>query len=159
MTSEVIPAPSGSERLYSYIPHIEQSYSVEGLNTGSLYEAIDIWNISIGRQLLSLDKGGFPIYIKLVDEINLDVVTSSNEEHVDAVSYRYLDTCVIEMKKCGESVCYLEDMVLVHELGHCIGFAHSINPQSIMYPTLNTSQHITSAIIDLINAESLTGIN
>lgn len=154
---EIIQASPDSERLFTYVERVEPFYSVYSDSNSVVNAAIDVWNNAAGRELITRNTGGFPITINWVsDLIDLNNPNGILEQGTSALSYRGLEDCKIDMLSCGQGNCYLELEVMIHELGHCIGFAHSINPNSIMYRTIIPDQNITTAIIDIINQEPLS---
>lgn len=125
------------------------AYSVSAENYNFIGTAMDFWNEAAGRELLvTAPNEGFPIIIDWVDRLT---EVEGADPRTAAYSWRRSNECWIELKKKENRLEYDEIAILIHEIGHCIGFSHSPNPHSFMYERINPNQSFTSEIIQLLN--------
>lgn len=111
-----------------------------------LDEAMDFWNKSTGKAVFRYGGDKYPIEFRFVTSIDIMV----GDEKAAAFSLHFADKCIITMTRRGPSRDYDPVSTLEHELGHCLGFAHSSNPDSIMYYIVDTTQHITTEMLALM---------
>lgn len=146
-----ISAAIGSEKLFPFVKRVEASHSIIGDDTGVLNTAIDAWNDAVGRPLITRDPGGFPIQVSWVDRIDVENISPE----AAAYARRFKEYCDISIKKIDNSQRYFYDeiTILIHELGHCIGFMHSENKESIMHEYVYPDSWITTEAVRMINLE------
>lgn len=135
----------GSESLLPGRKSIKQSYQIINTSNPFLDKSIAFWTMPEMDGLVSYNAPGWPITIEVVsNDTNIDV----GAVKADATATPTLTGCVIKMKRAQVDISNFE--MLAHEIGHCIGFAHSPNPQSLMYYKVGYNQTITSDMIRII---------
>lgn len=126
---------------------------IEGLPselTQSLSEMVGDLNQSAGKEIISTSRGTKPITIRLTDGAALDA--TSTLAHARYMEYH----CLIEVRDDIEEVIRREinpgspssvsqaqaiegmKYILMHELGHCFGFTHTNEANSLMNASYQT---------------------
>lgn len=120
---------------------VHKVLTVQGPEGIGIPEATAYWNEFLGKEAIQTNAGKFPVYITLKDEFKSDY----NFAH--GLSSTYPTHCSVEIKKLDIEA---SRRVLIHEIGHCIGFNHSTNPKSVMYPYVLKGQIITDEMLEII---------
>lgn len=110
---------------------------------------MNFWNDALGYELFKYNCQGYPVTFEFVDQFDEE----AEKEHHSAIALYNTDKCHITTRIQDESHRYDAAMVMAHELGHCIGFMHSTNSQSIMAPMVTSTHYITTELVRLINSK------
>jgi hypothetical protein len=113
-------------------------------------DAINQWNAGTGMKAFELSNGIAPPFVMIT--IVQDVPGPDQ-----GYAVLYPDRCAIDI----EGVMMHRWWLMMHEMGHCLGFDHSSNPTSMMYKNTNYKSEITPEIIEiletLINSDNQKG--
>lgn len=128
-------------------PYTVRCYNCESLEF--LEEAVDSWNSAADTELFIIEDSDENPFVRI------DVVEKAthhqeyNEEEDDVVGNTWFwgDGCRIEIEESDQDFINL----WTHELGHCLGFKHSLNRRSIMYKYYVEDLYITEEIIEILN--------
>jgi hypothetical protein len=142
----IIVSPEGTESKLEFMPEIITESSLMTEEFEHLDKAIEFWNKSLGVNLFQYGGDKHPIYFNFVSKIDI----FSGGKRADAFAVPLPDRCIITITKRKPSSSYDPISTLQHELGHCLGFDHSTNPDSIMYYVVDTTQHVTTEMIALM---------
>lgn len=137
----VLQTGHGTESLLPWVKKIEKAYQVKNPQNRELQLAVEIWNIVAEKELVSFDKAGFPITITYVDELPDPELNKTKAGY----AFREKDHCKIYVKNISAY-----SIILAHEIGHCIGFAHSTVEKSLMAPIVSMLSQMTSELRRLI---------
>lgn len=140
-------APVGSESVVNRMMPVKDAYLLQS-RSPYIEASAQYWNTS-HLSLVSFDHG-YPISIQVLPYSESLPINAFTGTQSDAMAYSYDDHCEIKIK---QKVLDEENFALLaHEIGHCIGFNHSTNTESLMYPTVSNDQRITSEILSLIQS-------
>lgn len=135
-----------------------ESYKVTiDFESAVFQDAIARWNEVAGRELFVADDSGVgEVVVQLEDA---DHFQPLNDE--DNVAYAESDggtNCFVHV--LADSYAIYMWQLYAHELGHCLGFQHSANASSLMFPTLIFSLHqgFTDDLTSLFHDNDLTEI-
>ncbi|HCU25407.1 MAG TPA: hypothetical protein DF383_10330 [Deltaproteobacteria bacterium] len=125
------------------LDHLSPPYTVgcDSCKFEVLQEAVDFWNDSIGKTIFIAQEGEGFIMFYTVSEI---------PGKFEGFAELYTEFCDVAIEEDRQDRPYL----LAHEIGHCIGFQHSKNPNSIMFEDVNPKSEVTEEIVEII--ETLT---
>lgn len=151
---------SGSKQFYENMRYSEKTitYTLEAAcdenKKQNAIEAFDIIEQSTVLDFEQLEQGG-QIIIACSEiapepsERNYFVAGEGGPtEIVDSQLYAVILSGKISLfreEKCERPI------IAIHEILHALGFDHSDNPRSVLYPTLNCNQQIEESTIDEIN--------
>lgn len=135
----------GTESLKSGVKSIRNRYQVINEKNPFLEKSMGFWTIPEMDGLVGYNAPGWPILIEVVSD---DTSLQIGDVNADAVAIPTKSGCVIKIKLAQVQLSNFE--ILAHEIGHCVGFGHSTNPQSLMYYKVGYNQTITSDMIRLI---------
>lgn len=117
-----------------YMGEISPSFQTKIVN------AVNSLNASAGNTIIALsDNGGKPLVI-------LNMKSSTIFAHAQYLDYE----CLIEVDESNttinnQSVDQIDlKYVLLHEVGHCYGYAHSTDPNNLMYADYIGTQYMSA---------------
>ncbi len=145
----IIESPIGSEHkkegaiIYpSYVMKQKNSLGA-GEQEAFIDPSIKAWNKAMGFELIKKSGSGYPItavYVETLPALN---------ENADAIAFRRVSGCDVYVKHKFWSN-GLDINLIIHEIGHCIGFDHSTYQPSIMWPEVNYTKMITTELKRII---------
>ena len=98
----------------------------------NLNDAIKEWNQIAGKSFISKNQGEVEIVIQFKEYFHPDAPNSIG------VAWMESEACPINIQH------YIRNKnVVMHEIGHCIGFRHDTNPRSLMYDLAKNDQYVT----------------
>lgn len=145
----IVDAPTGTEHkkegaiIYpSYVMTPKNALGA-GEQEAFIDPSIKAWNKAMGFELIKKSGSGYPITAVYVETL------PAKNESADAIAYRRIDRCDVYVKHKFWSN-GLDINLIIHEIGHCIGFEHSTYQPSIMWPEVDYTKLITTELRRMI---------
>lgn len=145
----IIESPVGSEHrkegsiIYpSYVMKPKTSLGA-GEQEAFIDPSIRAWNKAMGFELIKKSGVGYPITAVYVETL------PAKNETADAIAYRRVSGCDVYVKHKFESN-GLDVNLIIHEIGHCIGFDHATYQPSIMWPEVDYTKMVTTELRRII---------